>query len=104
MRERLHRFAPPGSPGRPVPADPANTVRPSGSLHVLALQGLVPFLARYPSMVSSEPSGSVLRLHPCRVNELGALPSHCQADTVPSALRASRYTQMCGLRHSTFVT
>jgi len=34
------------SPGRPVPAEPAKTVRPSGSFQVLALQVLVPFFAR----------------------------------------------------------
>ena len=42
--------------------------------------------------------------HPCLVRAFGAPPSHCHGVSFPSGPRASRYTQMCGLRHSTFVT
>ena len=64
----------------------------------------MPSLATQPSTVMSSPSVKVFRVHPWRVSALGAPPSHCHGVSVPSGPRASRYTQMCGFRHSTFVT
>src|SRR5262245_51684872 len=70
--------------------DPARTTRPSPSFHVRALHVLVPFLACQPSTMMSSPSVKVLRVHPCRVNALGAPPSHCHGVSFPSFSRTSR--------------
>ena len=70
---------------------PANTVWPFGSLHVPALQVLVPSFARQPSTVIILPLlQGVPRLQPCRVRLFGALPSHCHGVSVPLASSTSR--------------
>src|SRR5437667_7445596 len=43
-------------------------------------------------------------LQPFRVSVLGGPPSHCHGCGLPWSSLTSRYTQMCGLAHSTLVT
>ena len=60
--------------------------------------------ARKPSIVTASPYFRESLPQPFRVRVLGAPPSHCHGCTLPWASFTSRYTQMCGFIHSSFVT
>src|SRR5271170_7036338 len=84
--------------------EPAKTLLPLGSFTERALQVFELSFASQPSMVSWSPGLMELLLQPLRVNVLGGPPSHCQATTLPFWSFTSRYIQMCGLVHSSFVS
>src|SRR6185312_9303165 len=74
----------------PSSADPAKTVRPSGSFTDRALQVLVPSFARRPSMVMMSPFLKASLVQSLRVSEFGGPPSHCHRTTFPPSSFASR--------------
>ena len=79
-------------------------LRPSGSLAMRMLHVFERSFAMKPSMVIGSPYFRESLLQPLRVSVLGAPPSHCHGCTLPCASFTSRYTQMCGFIHSSFVT
>src|SRR5213593_3115997 len=93
-----------GGGGLSPPDDPAKTLRPSASLTTRALQVFDPSFASTPSIVISSPIFREFGPQPLRVSVLGGPPSHCQGCGPPLSSFTSRYTQMCGFAHSTFVT
>src|SRR5205809_4128049 len=72
-----------GAVGLSPPEEPANTLRPSGSLTRRALHVFEPSFASTPSMVIWSLGFKELLLQPFRVSVFGGPPSHCQCCRLP---------------------
>src|SRR6267142_349706 len=79
-----------GGGGASPPEDPANTLRPSGSLTMRALQVFEPSFASTPSIVISSLGFKEFTLQPFRVSVFGGPPSHCQCCRLPCSSFTSR--------------
>src|SRR5579862_6493771 len=69
--------------GPPSSAEPANTLRPSGSSTCRAFAVEEPSLALKASMVTGSPGFKVSFLHPSRYRVLGGAPSTDQLTVLP---------------------
>src|SRR5215472_15425794 len=65
--------------------EPANTFRPSAKFTVRELQRLEPSFAKAPSIVTSSPSFTELRVQPSRRSTFGGPPSQAHSVTPPFA-------------------
>src|SRR5581483_7297091 len=77
------RGPPPPGPPPPSSDEPPSTVRPLARVTDRALQRFEASFAVAPSMLTSSPSVSVLRLQPWRIKTLGGPNSHAHSVTLP---------------------
>src|SRR6185295_9636211 len=87
-----------------VPAEPANTLRPSGSVIRAAFAVFDPSLARNASTVMASPAFRDRLLHPSRMRPFGFDVSTIHSVVLPSGPGTAMVIQPCGLIISHFTT
>src|SRR5262245_39219516 len=90
--------------GAPVPEEPRNSVRPSGSVRSRPLARREPSLARYPSTTMTVPGSSASLVKPRRNSTFGVPASMAHCSTLPPAEGTSMWIQTWGLTHSILLT